>query len=510
MSGGITSGGRTITTDELMTRARRAAAGFAALGVGEDDTIALMMRNDIPIFEANLGAFMLGAYPVPVNWHYRGDEARYVFEDSGAKAIVIHADLLARLEGDLPAGVPVMVVETPPEIAAAYGIDAAARRAPAGAVLWPDWLESREPWDGTPKAERASMIYTSGTTGRPKGVRREAPADAAARDALGQLVTDVLGIRAGIRAAITGPLYHSAPAAYAARSVQLGATLVLQPRFDAEDLLRLIEAHKLSHMHMVPTMFVRLLRLPEAVRAKYDVSSLQWVIHGAAPCPPEIKLAMIDWWGPVIHEYYGSTEVGIITHATSEEYRAKPGTVGRPVETASVRIYGEDGAALGPGEIGEIFARVGAVPDFTYQNNAEARREIARDELITNGDIGYFDADGYLYLCDRKRDMVISGGVNIYPAEIEAVLILMPGVRDCAVFGIPDEEYGEALAAVIEPEPGAKLDADETREWLRQRQANYKTPKLIEFRADLPREDYGNIFKRKLRDPYWEGTGRAI
>ncbi len=219
---------------------------------------------------------------------------------------------------------------------------------------------------------------------------------------------------------------------------------------------------------------------------------------------------MIDRWGPIIHEYYGSTEAGVITHVTSEECIARPGTVGRPVETATIRIYGPDGAVLGPGEIGEIYARVGAVPDFTYQNRPEARAEVERDGRVTNGDIGYLDEDGYLYLCDRKRDMVISGGVNIYPAEIEAVLIDMPGVRDCAVFGIPDEEFGEALAAVIEPEPGATLDAGATRAWLRQRQAGYKTPRIIEFRTNLPREDSGKIFKRKLRDPYWEGAGRAI
>ncbi len=510
MSGSITSGGRTVTAAELMARARRAAGGFAALGIGAGDSVALILRNDIAAFEANHAAFMLGAFPVPVNWHYTGDEARYVIEDSGAKAVLIHADLLARLGPDLPPGVPVLVVETPPEIAAAYGIDAALCGVPGDATGWTDWRQKQEPWPGEPVANRSSMIYTSGTTGRPKGVRRGAPVDEAAQAAMGNLYRDVLGIKPGIRAAITGPLYHSAPAAVSNRALAVGGSLVLQPRFDAQDLLRLIEAHRITTMHMVPTMFVRLLRLPAAVRAKYDLSSLEWVIHGAAPCPPQIKAAMIDWWGPIIHEYYGSTEAGVITHADSAECIARPGTVGRPVETATLRIYGPDGAELGPGGIGEIYARVGAVPDFTYQNRPEAREEVERDGLITNGDIGYFDEDGYLYLCDRKRDMVISGGVNIYPAEIEAVLIDMPGVRDCAVFGIPDEEFGEALAAVIEPEPGATLDAGATQAWLRERQAGYKTPRIIEFRTDLPREDSGKIFKRKLRDPYWEGAGRAI
>ncbi len=282
MSGGITSGGRTVTAAELMAGARRAAGGFAGLGIGAGDSVALILRNDIAAFEANQAAFMLGAFPVPVNWHYTGEEARYVIEDSGARAVVIHADLLARLGPDLPAGVPVLVVETPSEIAAAYGIDAALCGVPGGATGWTDWLQNQQPWAGEPAADRSSMIYTSGTTGRPKGVRRGAPVGEAAQAAIAKLYRDVLGIKPGVRAAITGPIYHSAPAAVSSRALAVGGSLVLQPRFDAEDLLRLIEAHRITTMHMVPTMFVRLLRLPAAVRGKYDLSSLEWLIHGAA------------------------------------------------------------------------------------------------------------------------------------------------------------------------------------------------------------------------------------
>ena len=219
---------------------------------------------------------------------------------------------------------------------------------------------------------------------------------------------------------------------------------------------------------------------------------------------------MIDWWGPVIYEYYGSTESGLITCSSSADWFARPGTVGRPIETASVRIYGDDGEVLGPNELGEIYARVDAIPDFTYQNRDDARREIERDRFITNGDMGYLDADGYLFLRDRRRDMVISGGVNIYPAEIEGLLITMPGVRDCAVFGIPDDEFGEALAAFVQPEPTAALSAEAIRTWLESRQAGFKTPRHIEIHADLPREDSGKLFKRKLREPFWRAAGRQI
>jgi long-chain acyl-CoA synthetase len=286
--------------------------------------------------------------------------------------------------------------------------------------------------------------------------------------------------------------------------------IVLQPRFDPEDMLRLIEAHRVTHMHIVPTMFVRLLRLPDAVKRRYDVSSLRNVTHGAAPCPPEVKRAMIGWWGKVINEYYGATETGVVVWHDSEQALLKPGTVGKPVDGAIVRIVDDQGREVKQGEVGEIYVRAPSLSDFTYNNADEKRREVALGDLVTVGDIGYFDADGYLFLCDRKRDMIISGGVNIYPAEIESQLIDMPGVRDCAVFGIPDEEFGEAICAVVQPDAGATLAADDVRAFLGQRLARYKLPRVVEFRDALPREDSGKIFKRKLRQPYWEKAGRAI
>jgi long-chain acyl-CoA synthetase len=257
-------------------------------------------------------------------------------------------------------------------------------------------------------------------------------------------------------------------------------------------------------------MFIRLLKLPEDVRRKFDVSSLKFIIHAAAPCPHDVKRAMIEWWGPVINEFYGSTESSAVTLANSADTLAKPGTVGRAVEGAELRILDDDGRILPAGEVGEIFTRFAELPDFTYHNKPDERAKIDRDGFITSGDVGYLDADGYLFLCDRKRDMVISGGVNIYPAEIEAVLHAMPGVKDCAVFGIPDAEFGEKLMAVVEPADTAALSPGEVQAYLRGHLADYKVPKAIKIARNLPREDSGKIFKRRLRDPYWQKEGRRI
>jgi long-chain acyl-CoA synthetase len=274
--------------------------------------------------------------------------------------------------------------------------------------------------------------------------------------------------------------------------------------------LKLIEAEKLTHVHMVPIMFNRLVKLPEDVKRRYDTSSLKVVVHAAAPVSPPIKRAMIDWWGPVVTEYYGATETGAVVHCTSAEWLAHPGTVGKPYPEADVRVIDAAGNTLPPREIGEVVARVKAMADFTYHGDDQKRRDAEKAGLIAPGDIGYFDEDGFLYLCDRAKDMIISGGVNIYPAEIEAELHKMPGVADCGVFGIPDDEYGEAICAVVQPSPGVSLTEPEVKAFLRGQMAGYKVPKRVDFHAELPREDSGKIFKRKLREPFWEGVGRRI
>jgi len=512
--GQIISGDRRITTEALMERAARAASGLRELGVGRGDTVAVYLRNDFAFYEASFAAGMVGAYSVPVNWHYTESEARYLFENSEARAIVIHADLVEGVRKAFPKDVPVFVVETPPEIRAAYGVSDEKGRIPEGMVNWSSWLEKYAPLADPPQDTPGSMIYTSGTTGNPKGVRRAQPTPEQAA------MTQVILSRAfgfygetdlnNLVTVVTGPMYHSAPNAYGSILARLGANVILQPRYDSEELLQLIEKHRITHIHMVPIMFNRLLRLPDEVKNRYDLSSLRFIVHAAAPVSPPIKRQMIEWWGPVINEYYGSTETGSVTFCTSEDWLRYPGTVGRAFPESTVKILDADGNELPPGEIGDVGARTFGLADFTYQLDDAKRASSERSRLILPGDVGYMNEEGFLFLCDRAKDMIISGGVNIYPAEIEAALHRMPGVADCAVFGVPDDEYGEAVMAVVQPQPGADLTAQDVRAWLRGEIAGYKAPKQVEFLADLPREDSGKIFKRKLREPYWAGAGRQI
>ena len=484
---------REITWNELDDAALRAAHRLERLGVGEGDVVCIMLRNDPAFLVAAFAALRLGAYSCPINWHYKADEAHWILADSGARVLVVHADLLPQIEEGLHAGVEVVVV------------------AP---LDWDGWLRAEPRWSGAPRRLRGNMPYTSGTTGRPKGVRR-APVPLEGAERMAELARETrykgFGIEPGMRALLPGPLYHSAPNLYAIQSLLLeDGVLVLEPRFDPERTLAQIEHHRLTHAYLVPTMFVRMLKLPEEVKRRYDLSSLRFVATTGSPCAPAVKRAMIEWWGPVLHECYASSEAGVITSIDSHEALKKPGSAGRPVGVGALRILDENGCELPPGEIGLIYARQPAYPDFSYNNNPAARAALERDGLWTLGDMGYVDGDGYLFICDRASDMVISGGVNIYPAEIEAALHGMPGVHDCAVFGVPSEEFGEALAAAIQPEPGAALDPEDASTWLRARIADYKVPRIVEFHDALPREDSGKIFKRKLRAPHWEKAGRRI
>ncbi|EJN13277.1 acyl-CoA synthetase (AMP-forming)/AMP-acid ligase II [Bradyrhizobium sp. YR681] len=499
----IISGERRIGYDEIQARIRRAASGLRGLGLAEGAPVAMMLRNDFALFEVVAASAALGSPVVPINWHLKAEEVRYILIDSGAKILICHADLLPQISAGLPADVRLLVVATPPELAATFAISPEMTEVPAGLTDWDRWRDGHPEMQEPPR-RAAAMIYTSGTTGMPKGVRRRPmqPEQAAAAERMGAIAYGIKPHEDQV-VLINGPMYHSAPHSYGMLAFRSGCTIVLQARFDAEELLALIERHRVTHIHMVPTMFVRLLRLPDTVKQCYDLSSLRFVVHGAAPCPPDIKRSMLDWWGMVINEYFGSTETGIPVWHSAEEALRKPGTVGRAIEGGIVKIFRDDGSLCGVNEVGEIYMRQTAVPDFDYHGKAEARAEAGRNGLVSVGDVGYLDADGYLFLCDRKRDMVISGGVNIYPAEIENVLIGMPGVRDCAVFGIPDAEYGERLCACIEPETGVQLSAAAVQAFLRERLANFKVPKDIKFMNALPREATGKIFKRKLRDPYW-------
>jgi len=489
--------GRTIAADVFHDRVMRSASALQALGITEADTVALMMRNSPQVLELMLALRWLGATWCPINWHFKHDELRYILDDCGAQAFIAEAKLLHDLQGAVPDGMPTFQVS--------------AEQAPGGP--WPHWEARRgaaAPCTDAAKTARGPMLYTSGTTGRPKGIRRQpaTPEQAARTMERSRLC---YGYEPGMRALLNAPIYHSAPNAFAVGVSQAeGATLVLEQRFDAERTLQLIEQHRITHAYLVPTLYVRLLRLPDDVKRKYDLSSMRHVSSTGSACPPEVKRAMIDWWGPVINEAYGSSELGYMSYVTSAEALAKPGTAGRAVPDCELAILDEQGQRLAPGQPGLIYARQPGMVDFTYQGNDGARRAMERDGFMTMGDVGYLDRDGYLFIVDRSADMVISGGVNIYPAEIEQALLGLHGVEDCAVFGIPDDEFGEALAAAVQPRAGAQLSADDVKDFLRSRIAGYKVPQVITFHDTLPREDTGKIFKRKLREPYWAGRQRRV
>jgi long-chain acyl-CoA synthetase len=420
---------------EFERRVREGASGLAALGIGPGDVVCIMLQNQPSFLEAMFAARTLGAYYCPINWHYKADEAGWILQDSGAKVLVTNRELRSQIEARLPARLDV--------------IDE-----------WLPWRNGFAEWAGEERPPGQLMPYTSGTTGRAKGVRRQTqtPEQIALMQ---QGFKQVLGIEPGMRALLPAPLYHSAPSSYGVQCMLRAELLVLEPRFDPERTLALIERERLTHAYLVPTMYVRLLRLPEETRKRYDISSMRFVASTGSPCPAEIKRAMIEWWGPVFQESYAASELGYVTSISSEEALRKPGSAGRPCGRAVIRILDNDGRELPAGKVGLIYARQPAYPEFTYNNNPDARAAMEREGLCSLGDMGFLDEEGYLYVCDRASDMVISGGVNIYPAEIEAVLALMPGVRDCAVFGIPDDEFGEALAAAVQPDPGCSLIAED-------------------------------------------------
>jgi long-chain acyl-CoA synthetase len=361
------------------------------------------------------------------------------------------------------------------------------------------------------------MFYTSGTTGRPKGVRSSTFSAGAPLDVLemvGSGLSQMLAIPNDGTTYLCGPVYHSAQWAFSFLPLLTGSRVLMRHRFDAAESLRLIDAHGVTNVHLVPTQFHRLLRLDEDVRRAFSGRSLQIVWHGAAPCPPEVKRQMIDWWGPVIAEYYGSTEGSIVTTVTAREWLERPGTVGKPSPLVELSVRDDAGRALPAGEAGQIYVKSLMGSDFEY-HNAPDKTAAAHLEpgVFTFGDIGYLDDDGYLYLSDRKIDMIISGGVNIYPAEVEAVLVTHPAVEDAAVFGIPNDEFGEEVKAAVKLRDGHTGDDALSAELIahcRSHLAGYKAPKSIDYEAELPRHETGKLYKRLLRDRYWQGKARAI
>jgi long-chain acyl-CoA synthetase len=493
--------GREFSYGELAAAANRYANGLRALGLRTGDALVMMLPNSAELIAVYFAALQTGLYVVMVNWHLVGPEVAYIISDSEAKAFIGHerfaavaADAAERAE--LPATARFAVGEVP-------GFRPLAELAEGRSDARPD-----ERTTGSP------MLYTSGTTGRPKGVRR--PLTGTDPDEVPAASTwffGVLGIKPfdGHVHLCGSPLYHTAVLNFVVISVQLGHTAVLMDRWEPERMLQLIEKHRVTHSHMVPTQFHRLLALPEEVRARYDVSSLRAMIHGAAPCPQETKRRMLEWWGPVVIEYYAATEGGGAT-IMGEEWLRKPGSVGRAWPGSVIKVLDEQGDEVPAGQIGTVYMRMGS-SSFEYHKDPEKTTSARAGDLFTVGDIGYLDEDGYLFLRDRKSDMIISGGVNIYPAEIEGELVVHPKVADVAVFGVPHPDWGEEIKAVVAPAagvtPGDELTA-ELMEFAASRLAKFKLPRSIDYLDELPRDPNGKLYKRKLRDPYWAEQGSAI
>jgi long-chain acyl-CoA synthetase len=471
---------------ELETRAAALAGGLAASGLTEGDVVAALLPNDPVCIDLILACRLAGTYYCALNWHLAPAEIAFILADSQARLLLADPELV-QPEADLP----VLTI----------------------GVVYEAWLARQTPYAGPLVSPRAHMAYTSGTTGRPKGVRRLPVSLAewpAAQQKLRAVVRQTMGLAPGGRALMPAPLYHSAPSVFAQNALQLCDLFVLMPRFDAEQTLALIERHRIDTIYLVPIMYSRLLALPAATRARYDVSSLRFVASTGAPCAPQVKQAIIDWFGPVVYETYASSEAGMVTVANPDEALQRPGTAGRPVGPASIRILAEDGASCPPGVVGQIYVHQPAYPDFTYNNLPGARAAIEWDGYVTLGDMGYLDADGYLFVSDRASDMVISGGVNIYPAEVEHALRSLPEIADCAVFGVPDAEYGERLHAVLQCAPGTHVAAEAVIQRLRGQLAGFKIPRSISFMDALPRDANGKLAKRHLRAPFWAAAGRQI
>jgi acyl-CoA synthetase (AMP-forming)/AMP-acid ligase II len=479
----------TVTYGELHAQVNRLSHALRGLGLKSRDTVATVLGNRSEFLTVLLAAMQTGLYLVPVSRHLTAPEIGYVLSDSGARVVVTEPELASAVVAAADeAGIP---GEARISVEPAEGFRELAKL--SGSIEPP-----RDRMMGS------LMLYTSGTTGRPKGVQR--PILDMSPEVLFSVMRKGLAAHLGLEAGdgvhlAVGPLYHSAPCAHAMMALNLGHAVVVSRRFEPEGTLELIQRYGVTNTFMVPTMFHRMLGLPEAVRARYDLSTLTMVFHSAAPIPVETKQRMMDWWGPVLYEYYGSTECGAIVIATPHDWLAHPGTVGRAVDGVEIKIFDEEGTELPPGQPGMIYAR--GYTGFEYHGDPAKTASAMRGEYYTPGDIGHLDEDGWLYMSDRRTDLIISGGVNIYPAEIEAVLLQHPAVADVAVIGVPDPEWGQQVIALVEPvgDSGDRLAAD-LRAHCEPRLARLKHPRHIEFRASLPRTPSGKLSRHRLRESY--------
>ncbi|HEY5681427.1 MAG TPA: AMP-binding protein [Pseudomonadales bacterium] len=493
---------------ELNARSNQLVHAFRAMGLVPGDAIAIYAGNCREYYEVMMAANHAGLIYVPVNWHFSPEELAYVIDNAGARLLVTEGQFLANAEAAVARG------ETP-------GLEqCVVIRPEADTTAFTDYeafigdQSTAEPDD---QGAGGPMFYTSGTTGRPKGVKSSTFAPGgplAVLEMIGSGLSQMLQIPTDGTTYICGPVYHSAQWAFSFLPLISGSHVVMRHRFDPAESLQVMDAHEVTNVHLVPTQFHRLLRLSDDERAGFSGSSLQVVWHGAAPCPPDVKRRMIQWWGPVVAEYYGSTEGSIVTTASASQWLERPGTVGKPSPLVEVTIRDDDGQPLPANESGQIYVKSLMGSDFEYHNEPAKTAEVHLEPgTYTFGDIGYLDDDGYLYLSDRKIDMIISGGVNIYPAEIEAVLVNHPAVEDAAVFGIPNDEFGEEVKAAIKLRPGQsgneELSADIIG-FCRDHLAHYKAPKSIDYEDEFPRHETGKLYKRLLRDRYWQDADRKI
>ncbi len=494
--------GRIVTYGELDEIANRLSRLYRSIGLQPGDHVAFCMENRPEFLPIMWGAHYAGLYYTAISSRLTSDELAYIIEDSGSRAFITSpykAEQVAEL-GDRLGSLDL-------RLSVGGAVD--------GFDSFEDAIAAQSPEPLPDRVEGSPMLYSSGTTGRPKGVKAPLPDQPlGTAEGLMSLITLLFGATAESTYLSPAPLYHSAPLRYCSSFQRIGATVVVMDRFDAEGALQVIQQHRVTHSQWVPTMFVRMLKLPEATRAKYDLSTLSCAVHAAAPCPIPVKEQMIDWWGPVLHEYYAGTEGNGFVYCNSEGWLGHKGTVGQAVGS-DMHIVGEDGVEVPVGEEGTVYfgkSSVGA--QFEYHNDPEKTSSSYLDNgWSTLGDIGRLDEDGFLYLTDRKANMIISGGVNIYPQETENVLTMHPKVQDVAVFGVPNEDFGEEVKAVVQPadmaEAGTALES-ELIAYCRENLADVKCPRSVDFRAELPRHPTGKLYKRLLKDEYWKGHKTRI
>lgn len=516
MSGVFHQCGKSISTrtrEEMDDRARIIASILTQQGVQENDVVSILMRNHIDIFEIVEACRYVGARYVLLNWHSPIAELTPILEDCDAKVLFVHRDLLSsenerKLLSNVNSLAMIYTINTPASITERYqflddsqldlDLPTNAQYQSLNSLLA---ASNANRHNSSPKRFKGMFPYTSGSTGKPKGIKRDEDLTRPDPYLIFKGLSEALmQLSKGDRFYVSAPLYHSAPHALTLCCLAAGnIDVYIEPQFDPERFLKDIEQFKLTHAYIVPTMMVRLLKLPESVKSKYDISSLRFALSTGSALPSDVKEAMIKWFGPIFYESYGASELGFMTLISSKEALEKPDSVGKPIPGAAIKIMSDNKEECKIGELGVIYAHLSMFAPFKYTNTNGAPSDLHVGEFTTLGDMGYVDEDGYLYICDRKKDMIISGGANIFPAEIESVIIKMPDVIDCAVFGIPDEEFGEKVVVAVQCSSVNTLSLDRLHGYLEGKIARFKWPKIVQIHDALPREDTGKIFKNKLR-----------